>query len=95
MTLTLIALGIAAAALAGCIYLFLRLTATNAEAERLGWELIAVETTLANSEKQPKETVVAGLEGVSYDPERRTMTIDGNLSVKGWVTAGGVNEQED
>lgn len=92
MALTVIALGIAAVALAGCIYLFIRLSATNAEAERVGWELIAAETAITNLQKQVeeqgKETVVLGLEGVRYDPERSTMKIDGNLVVKGSVAAG-------
>lgn len=98
MVLAIISLIVAALAVIGCIYLFIRLAATNAEAERLGWEVKGVETTVSSLQKkvdaQPKETIVAGLEGVKYDPKTTTMTIGGNLVVKGGIATGGIIKED-
>lgn len=80
---------IALAALVAAIIANRRLTA---ESERLKDEInglgVAVKTLQSAVDNIDKETHTFNLEGMSYNPRTTTMTIDGNLVVKGSVAAG-------
>ena len=95
MAQIIIATIIALAALAVAIVANARLTA---EAERLKDEInglgVAVKILKDAVDAEDKEIPIAGLEGVTYDPKTTTMTIDGNLVVRGSVVAGGIIKED-
>ena len=86
---------IALAALAVAIVANARLTA---ESERLKDEInglgVAVKILKDAVDAEDKETPIFNLESVSYNPRTTTMTIDGNLVVKGSVAAGGIIKED-
>lgn len=95
MVLGIIALVIALAALALGIFNAVRVFNLEKEAERLNWVLKGHEISInAINEKPAEPAVILGLEGVRYDPETSTMTIDGNLNVNGWLVSGGIKEEK-
>lgn len=97
MALTIIALVIALAALAFAIFNAVRIYSLMSEAERVNWQIKGVEAAVAALKKEDKANVsipVTGLECASYDPETTTTTIDGNLVIKGYVSAGGIMEKK-
>lgn len=95
MALIIIATIIALAALAVAIVANARLTA---ESERLKDEIngLGVDVKILKDavDAEDKEIPIAGLEGVSFDPETTTMTIEGNLVVRGGVAAGGIIKED-
>lgn len=94
MVLGIIALVIALAALALGIFTAIRVFSIEKEVERLNWVLKGHEITInALNEKPVEPAVILGMEGVRYDPESSTMTIEGNLEVEGYVVAGGKKEE--
>lgn len=94
MVLGIIALVIALAALALGIITAVRVFSLEKEVERLNWVLKGHEISInALNEKPVEPAVILGMEGVRYDPETSTMTIDGNLEVEGYVVAGGKKEE--
>lgn len=94
MALSIIALVIALAALAFAIFNAVRIYSLMSEAERVNWQLKSVEAAVAALKKEDKEIPVSGLECASYDPETTTTTIDGNVVIKGFVSAGGIIEKK-
>ena len=94
MVISVIALVIALAAIAFATFNAVRIHSLITEAERVNWQLKGVEASVAGLKKEDKETPVAGLEGVSYDPEATTVTIDGNLVVNGQIVGNGITTKE-
>ena len=95
MVLGIIALVIALAALALGIFTAVRVFNIEKEVERLNWVLKGHEITINSLNEKPVEpAVILGMEGVRYDPETSTMTIDGDLTVNGFVVAGGIKEEK-
>ena len=94
MVFGIIALVIALVALGFGIFTALRVFSAEKELERLHWVLKGHEISInAINEKPVEPAVILGMEGVRYDPEKTTMTIEGNLEVEGYVVAGGKKEE--
>lgn len=41
-----------------------------------------------------QEVKFDGLPGVSYDVEKKTLLVSGNIKAKGWITAGEIKAEE-
>lgn len=94
MVISVIALVIALAALAFAIFNAVRIYSLITEAERINWQVKGVEAAVAALKKADKEIHVAGLDGVLYDPETTTLTIDGDLVVNGQIAGNGITTKE-
>lgn len=66
----------------------------NKKLKELEDEIRAVAGAYSSLKSELKEISIDGLEGVKYDHKTTTMTIDGNLVVKGGVSAGGITVKE-
>ena len=91
MVLSIIAIIIAVASLA----LNLKSSSkTDKKIKELDEQIRAVTSAYCGLKNDMKEISVDGLEGVSYDPKTTSLTIDGDLVVKGGIVCEGVSMTE-
>lgn len=57
-------------------------------------EIAGVKQAVKDMEKDDYTQVYDGLPGVSYDVEKKTLLVSGNIKAKGWITAGEIKVEE-
>ena len=57
-------------------------------------EIAGVKQAVKDLEKEDCTQVYDGLPGVSYDVEKKTLCVSGNIYAKGWVASGGIKKEE-
>ena len=55
-------------------------------------EIAGLKQAVKDLENQ--EVKFEGLPGVSYDVEKKTLLVSGNIKAKGWITAGEIKAEE-
>lgn len=57
-------------------------------------EIAGVKQAVKDMEKDDYTQVYDGLPGVSYDVEKKTLLVSGNIKAKGWIIAGEIKVEE-
>ena len=96
LVIVIIALALSLVAIAVGLVLIFRISALFGELgdfeKGINNDIAGLKQAVKEMEKQ--EVTVEGLPWFVYDKKTNTVTIDGNLTVKGWVASGGIKKEE-
>lgn len=95
IALSIIALVLSLVAIAVGTILIFCISALFGEFEKdIRNEIAGVKQAVKEMEKESEQVLFEGLPGVSYDVEKKTLCVSGNIYAKGWITAGGIQKEE-
>lgn len=80
--------------LASLVYSINGISEDTKKIKKLDEQINAVTTAYCGLKTEIKEISIDGLEGVKYDPKTTSLTVEGNLVVKGSVSAGGIIKED-
>ena len=96
LVIVIIALALSLVAIAVGIILIFRISALFGEfgefEKGINNDVAGLKQAVKDLENQ--EVEVEGLPGVSYDVEKKTLCVSGNIYAKGWVASGGIKKEE-
>ena len=98
IALSIIALVLSLVAIAVWTILIFRISALFGEfgefEKGINNDIAGLKQAVKDLEKESEQVVFEGLPGVSYDVEKKTLCVLGNIKAKGWITAGEIKAEE-
>lgn len=98
IALSIIALVLSLVAIAVGTILIFRISALFGEfgefEKGINNDIAGLKQAVKDLEKEDCTQVYDGLPGVSYDVEKKTLLVSGNIKAKGWITAGEIKAEE-
>jgi len=98
LVIVIIALALSLVAIAVGIILIFRISALFGEfgefEKGVNNDIAGLKQAVKDLEKEDCTQVYDGLPGVSYDVEKKTLLVSGNIKAKGWIAAGEIKAEE-
>lgn len=98
LVITIIALVLSLVAIAVGMILIFRISALFGEfgefEKDIRNEIAGLKQAVKDLEKESEQVFFEVLPGVSYDVEKKTLLVSGNIKAKGWITAGEIKAEE-
>lgn len=98
IVIAIIALVLSLVAIAVWMVLIFRISALFGEfgefEKGINNDIAGLKQAVKDLEKEDCTQVYDGLPGVSYDVEKKTLCVSGNIKAKGWITAGEIKVEE-